>query len=89
MVIISFTIVSICLLINDFVSFNSPDCIVLIPQSKLANDVLWFVMRCLGYQIWAVPIIYVFWPEKVKQKVMMVETEGSSETSYTEISINN
>jgi len=46
-------------------------------------------MRCLGYQIWAVPIIYVFWPEKAKQKVMLVETEGYSATTYTSASINN
>lgn len=83
----SLTFVQIGLMINDFVSFASPNCIVLIQSSKFGNDILWLFMRSLGYQIWAVPIIYVFWPEKgirLKESYRMI----TDEVTNTDTSIN-
>ena len=46
-------------------------------------------MRSLAYQIWAVPIIYVFWPEKAKKNSQIIDTDGfNTNTNYTETSIN-
>ena len=86
--ILSLSFVQVGLMVNDFVSFSSPNCIVLIQSSKLANDVLWLLMRSLGYQIWTVPIIYVFWPQKglkLKESCEVITEENLIET---ETSIN-
>ena len=45
-------------------------------------------MRSLGYQIWTVPIIFVFWPEKglkLRESYQMISEGGVTET---ETSIN-
>jgi hypothetical protein len=56
--------VSLSLCVYDFLSFKSENCRVVIPDSQVLNDFLWYFMRALGYQVWAIPIIYVFWPMK-------------------------
>ncbi len=74
-------------MINDFVSFSSPNCIVLIQSSKFGNDILWLLMRCVGFQAWGIPIIYVFWPEKA---IRVKENSGiiTSDITNTDTSIN-
>jgi ABC-type transport system involved in multi-copper enzyme maturation permease subunit len=58
----TFIVVSVALCIYDFISFKSNNCRVVIPDSQVLNDIVWYVMRALGYQMWAIPLLIVFWP---------------------------
>ena len=62
-------LVQLGLLVNDIMSYFTPNCAVLIQSSRFGSDLFWFFMRSIGYQFWAIPIIYVFWSEKEEKLV--------------------
>lgn len=66
--IISFLIISVLLCVYDVIGFKSAQCRVIIPEIQWLNDLVWFIMRSAGYQIWAIPVIIVFWPQKRRTK---------------------
>lgn len=78
--------VSASLCFYDFISFNSNNCRVVIPDSQVLNDILWYAMRALGYQLWAIPIIYVSWP--VSTAALRRKLKKSSSSSIQHNSTN-
>jgi hypothetical protein len=66
--IVSFLIISVLLCVYDVIGFKSAQCRVIIPEIQWLNDLVWFIMRSAGYQIWAIPVIIVFWPQKRRSR---------------------
>ncbi|TNV78986.1 hypothetical protein FGO68_gene3025 [Halteria grandinella] len=79
----TFILVSLSLCFYDFISFQSQNCRVVIPDSQVLNDILWYVMRALGYQMWAIPILFVFWPVKVNHQSNQRYTESTIQQEST------
>lgn len=75
----TFIFVSLSLCVYDFIGFASTDCRVIVPDSQVGNDLLWYYMRSMGYQMWAIPLIYVFWPVGRRRESMISTVTVSRE----------
>lgn len=68
LVIWTFVAVSVALCTYDLVSYSAENCRVVVKESQVLNDMIWYFMRAAGYQAWAVPVLYVFWPSRRIEK---------------------
>lgn len=66
-VIISFIIICLLLLAYDitYILSGASSCGNLTTNPK-ANNFLWFFSRSVSLYIWVIPIIYVFWPSRIR-----------------------